>query len=133
MTWVNLPDAAAYVPAMVPPGPIVVVTLFARVSPSGKLTVELVGLLTGRGVIDRNPAAVCETTVTFPVIATAFAGTGEAPKLAIVPVTLMVFAVLAGKRPLTLTLPRVSRMRAGVIGTYVAPSSVFSGTMFVVH
>ena len=54
-------------------------TPFARMSPSGKFRIEVVGLTTAVRVIETKPAAVWPTTVRLPVIASAPAGTPQWP------------------------------------------------------
>src|SRR5262245_2036077 len=124
--WVDRPAAALYRAASFPLAESGVVKLFARVSPSGKLRVELVGLATGVGVIETRPAAVCPTTVTLPVTASALAG---------IPGVFATwnergrFAMNTPDRP-TLVAGRVSRTRTGVMGTNEVPA-VLSWEMWV--
>ena len=99
--------------------------LFARLSPTGKLIVDVGGELVGVGVTDTNPAAVCLVTVRLAVIALAFAGTPGAPA------TWNVLGVCAKNTPLSPTPLRVSRRRTGVIETYVDPTPVFIWVTFV--
>ncbi len=63
----------------VPPAPRATVTALARSSPSGKLSVELVGLLVATGPDEQEAAAVCAVTVRLPVTAVASAGTPPRP------------------------------------------------------
>ena len=98
--------------ALKPPVPErATVTPLARLSPSGKLSVEVVGLLVGVGVSETKPALVCPVTVRLPVTATAFEGTPPCP------VTANVRATPELKAPARPMLERVSRIRAGVSGT----------------
>src|SRR5262245_58050734 len=55
------------------------VTLLARLSWTGKFSVEVGGLDTGSRVTDTKPAVCWFVTVTLPVIATAFAGIPPTP------------------------------------------------------
>jgi hypothetical protein len=53
-TWVlEVASRATYVTLSFPPVPSALWTEFARVSPSGKLRVDVVGALVGAGVNDR--------------------------------------------------------------------------------
>ena len=90
-------------------------TLFARVSPSGKLRVELCGLTTGVGVIERKPPDVWPTIVTLPVTATALAGIPRAPATWKLRGT---FALNTPDKPVP---NRVSSTRTGTMGTYELP------------
>src|SRR5919112_5951869 len=110
-----VPDAALYTAASLPAELSDAVKLFARVSPSGKLSVELGGVDVAFGVIVTNPAAVWPVTVTLPVTAIASAGIGPTPA------TWKLFGELVLKTPVTPTLLRESTTRSGVIGTYELP------------
>src|SRR5665811_1592372 len=109
-----------YVALRVPVPDRATVTPLARLSPTGKLSVLVVGLLVGLGVSATKPALVWFVTVRLPVTATAPAGTPPCPLTAKVRA---VAEVKVPERPVPL---RVSRRRAGVSETYVAP--LVSGT-----
>jgi hypothetical protein len=64
--YVEAPATAPYVIDSFPAGLSVTVTPVARVSPRGKLRVEVLGTLVGRFVSERKPAAVCPATVSVP-------------------------------------------------------------------
>src|SRR5512135_3245804 len=97
-----------------PPAPRAVVTPLARLSPSGKLRVEVVGLLVGLGVSATQPALVWLVTVRLPVTAIALAGTPPRP------VTWIVRAVPELNVPVRPLPVRVSSSRAGASEMYVA-------------
>src|SRR5665213_1614352 len=118
MRSVVLPALATYVIDRVPVLERGTVTLFARLSPSGKFSVDEDGLLWAVGVTATYPAAACRATVTLPVTATALAGMGGlAPR----PVTWNVRAVEDTNLPASPDRPlgpsRLSTIRTGVIGT----------------
>ena len=99
-----------------PAGERAVVTLLARVSPTGKLIVDVEGLLFEVTVTDTKPPEVCPATVTLPVTATAFAGIPR------IPATCHDRALPDVNIPSAPMPPgRVSRTRTGAIGTYVVP------------
>src|SRR3990172_5264706 len=120
MTWTVPPPTGPWYTARLPSGPSVTVTPFARVSPAGKLSVEVDGLVVGRGVSERKPARVALVIGRFRAPATAPAGTPPRPA------TTNVRAVFAPKAPLRPLPTRVSSRRVGSSGTYVAPD--VSGT-----
>src|ERR1035437_120177 len=79
MTWAVAGEAEpTYVTERVPP-PRATVTPLARSSASGKLSVELVGLLVAFGPMYRYPPLLWEVTVRLPVTAVALAGTPPTP------------------------------------------------------
>ncbi len=105
-------------PATLPAVSSLIVTLLARLSPVGKLSVELVGVVVGVGVSETYPLAVWPATVTLAVTAMAFAGMVPTPatwnERGVPDTNLLV-------RPTPL---RVSSTRRGVIVAYVAPSNM---------
>src|SRR5664279_4945804 len=89
------------------------VTLLARVSPSGKLRVDVRGTFWGVVVRATNPGAVWPVTVRLPVTATAAAGTFWVVSRGTCPVTwndAATLAVSADPRPIPL---RESTSRLG--------------------
>ena len=99
------------------------VTPVARLSPTGKLSVDVVGLLVGLGVSETNPGLVWSVTVRLPVTATALEGTPPCPP------TANVRAVPEAKAPERPVPLRVSSRRAGLSETYVAPEVVVGLTV----
>src|SRR5215210_9469602 len=85
------------------------VTLLARTSPVGKLSVDDEGLDVRVGPRNRNPAEVCPVTVRLPVTAVASPGTGPQPVMQKVRGTRLV------NRPASPSGARVSRNRVGAI------------------
>ena len=80
MAWRLDRDGAAKVTQRAS-GPRATVTALARSSPTGKLSVELVGLFVATGPMNRKPALVCSVTVRLPVTAMAPAGTPPTSKV----------------------------------------------------
>src|SRR3990172_12564673 len=103
MTWTVPPPIGPWYTARLPSGPSVTVTPFARVSPAGKLIVEVDGLVVGSGVSERKPARVALVIVRLPVTATAPAGTPPRPA------TTNVRPGFAPKAPARPTPPRAAR------------------------
>src|SRR3989304_2463413 len=110
MTWTVPPPTGPWYTARLPSGPSVTVTPLARVSPAGKLSVEVAGGVVGSGVSERKPARVAPVIVRLPVTATAPAGTPPRPA------TTNVRAVFAPKAPARPLPTRVSSRRAGAGG-----------------
>ena len=79
MRCVVAPVADLKTPATLPAVSSQIVTLLARLSPVGKLSVELVGSVVGVGVSERYPPAVWPVTVTLAVTAMALAGMAPTP------------------------------------------------------
>src|SRR3989304_2799442 len=82
MTWTVPPPTGPWYTARLPSGPSVTVTPLARVSPAGKLGVEVAGEVVGSGVSERKPARLAPVIVRLPVTATAPAGTPPRPAAA---------------------------------------------------
>ena len=99
------PALALYTALSVPPLPRATVTALARVSPAGKLIVEVEPPAAGASTT--KPPLVWPVTVRLPVTATALVGMG------VPSATVKVRAVLAWNTPLSPTLLRLSRTRAG--------------------
>ena len=59
ISWVVWPAPAMYVALKVPVALRATVTPLARLSPTGKLSVEVVGVLVGFGVSATAPGPVC--------------------------------------------------------------------------
>src|SRR4029079_1773372 len=117
MMWVVLPAVAAlYRADRVPVDDNGTVRLLARLSPTGKLMLELGGVLVAVGVTATTPEAFCWVTVTLPVTATALAG------MVPIPATCQVRAWPVVNLPETPLPERESRTRTGVIGTNVVPA-----------
>src|SRR6185503_20625842 len=74
-----LPPGAMYVALRVPPEPSATVTPLARLSPTGKLMVEVVGLAVELGPRKPAPSMFWLVTVKLPVTATAPEGTPPRP------------------------------------------------------
>ena len=94
-----------------PVGESFTVTPLARVSPAGKLIVEVVGFV-GGAVVDRvtKPPFVWPTIVRLPVTATAVAGTDLTPATLN---SLFAFAGIGPTRPIRPGPARLSRTRTG--------------------
>src|SRR6476661_498316 len=95
----------------VPPLPRPTVTPLARLSPTGKLRVELLGAEVGTGPTKAAPAAVWLVTVRLPVTATAVLGTPPRP------VTWKVRGTPALNLPARPVPKRESSRRAGATAT----------------
>src|ERR1035437_5930409 len=90
----------------VPPAPRATVTALARSSPTGRLRVELPGLLVATGPMEKQPLLIWPVTVRLPVTAIAPAGT---------PLTVKVRAAWLVNGPDRPPVPlRVSRTRFGL-------------------
>ena len=82
MTCVVAPPAAMYTTDKLPGVPLAArgtMTPLARVSPLGRLIVDVVGWFVGTGPSDSQPPAVSPVTVRLPVTATAPAGAACRP------------------------------------------------------
>src|SRR4029079_13237411 len=105
-----------------PPAPRHVVTSLQRPSlPAGKLSVDVVGLLVGDRVTAKKPYVVWLSTVRSPVTPTASVGMFfvASPGTRFVTENVRATRLWSGPERPTLTL--VSRIRFGVIGTYMSP------------
>src|SRR5512135_1518263 len=97
------------------------VTPVARLSPLGKLSDEVGGLLLGVGVRASQPMLVWPVTVRVPVMATAPVGTFLVGSATLRPVTWKVPATWLWMwvgRPFA---TRLSTIRLGATGMYIAP------------
>ena len=102
---------------MLPSAPSGTLTPFARVSPVGKFTVEVPGLLSRTGVRLSQPAAVAPVTVRLPVTAMAFTGTLMDASPGLRPVTWKVLAAPTSSGPSNPLPVRESRSRFGAMLT----------------
>ena len=112
-TWVVDARLPLNVTASVPPGPRRLTKPLARLSPIGKLSVDVP--VTGPGPAASQPFEVWAVTVRLPTTATAIGRTETCPLTANVAVP----PVLSG--PTKPSADRLSTTRPGVSGTNVAP------------